>query len=1290
VHIITYCPSCRNRYQLQPDLVGSKIRCPNPVCREVFEVRADGANGEPENGAGGPPPATPGTSLADSAAPSRSAEDSRLAQPESGADSNKTPPISGSVGDLVPMLEGEAADDTADQAPSAIRWQNEPPPVRRGPASAAPPIPGGPGTTETPKPRSKAAPSTKAPARRGEQSPADQSGPPRIEDLAPSRAVAPSPWETPPPVRAAGGDAIPPDSRSDGSVSPSPLAPPSAAAKRRRSLGMAIALGILAAAVVTTAGVLAWSALRETEENLFQAGKSLYDEGKFAQASAKFERLVQDYPDSPRYDEYNLLAALSRARDDAEKNPNISPEAALRGLEYFASHYDQNSAFEAYRSDFTHALEVVTENLATSASVLLEPLRGIETLKDRVARATDLLGKAEQAQALAKKYYPKGGLSPRKAGGEGNGQALANYPNGGGPDSRVAELVASVRPRIALAQKRLDAFALLNTFKPTGLNIRRAKDLISREGLQDEPPALDVLGRLREQFFATLTYTDKDAVAPEKPTSLASTSRLMIVPPVAVSGQLPQANAEVVFALARGMLYALAGNDGSLLWAAHIGIDASTLPLRVPDQEGARDIVLVMSSDKDELTARDVKEGRELWHQKLNSPCVARPFLIGYRVYVPTYAGDLHEINANTGSLEGTFHLGMPLTVGGSHQEGTDLIYLPADSLYVYVLDVAQHKCVGILETDHPSGSIRNEPLIIKPVNASGDTGADVSQAKGYLVLSQTDGLEFMKLRAFLLPIVNWVESVAVEPQIRMPGWSWFPPHYDGEKISQVTDRGSIRVVGVNQANDQDSPLFVQASEDSTAQGAVGSAGRAEMVHADEHNLWVLTAGELQRLLLTIDDGSGLHLAKIWRQPVPLGAPLHEAQVSKARDTLYVVTQSSTRRDCLATAVASGTGEIRWQRMLGLICRGDPLVLGGQVVAVDQGGGLYLFDPAAQRKRRTPADAEWQIGGEVVAPSLQRIVVGPFLFPGPDGVSALEIACVEKDRPAADGSSYELILRRFDPGKEVQTQSFPLSERLAGMPGVAADHLVLPLADGRFVRQFFLGPLESGLFWRNGETDPNSHGHVAVLGPQEFLITDGFRGLSRWQWPAGGPKLEKSFELGTGAGAIVGAPLVVRKSDQSNGTLVCVADSKGSVFLIRANDLTIVRRWELKGPIATAPFLLGDHIGCVVDGRRFVWLNPDRDQPSWQYETPYAGIVGQPHLSKGLVVVADLAGRLVGLDPATGRPAGREYRMGKGAIPAAAPVPFGAEQLFVPVTDGSVLLPPIEQLRSKAATASKP
>ena len=800
--------------------------------------------------------------------------------------------------------------------------------------------------------------------------------------------------------------------------------------------------------------------------------------------------------------------------------------------------------------------------------------------------------------------------------------------------------------------------------------------MLKRKDLLNDIAAQEVLARLRQQFLGQTAYARGNMTAGTA-RKLGGAPRLMIVPTISGSGEALTTGLDVVFALARGMLYALSGKDGCLLWAVHVGVDASSLPVRVPLQEGSKEIVLILSAERNELTARRTDTGKELWHQKFDSPCFARPLSVGHLVYVPTYEGDLHEINAVSGELVGRFHLGMPLTAEGIYQESTGLIYLPADSLYVFVLNVAAHKCVGILESNHPSGSMRNEPLIVNP--GSGSLGTDVSPAAGYLVLSQTEGLGSMALRAFQLPVVSWAESLPVERPIRMPGWSWFPPVYDGERICQVTDSGSIRVLGVNQMNNQDPAVFPLASEDSRNPDA-GVVGRAEVVHAEEHSLWVLMGGELQRLEITIDDRKGMHLAKMWRRPLPLGAPLHTAQVSKTGDTLYVVTQSSTRRDCLATAVASSTGEVRWQTTLGMVCRGDPIIVQNKMLALDQGGGLYLFDTTAKAPR--PGGTECLTGGEVKAPPLPQIAVGPYLVPGADGKSALEVLCVRRDKPAADESPYDLILRQFT-GEQVKTLSFPLPDRLAGTPGVAATHLVLPLADGRFYRLSFTGQRQAGLAWRKTETDPNSRGYVVVLGPDEFLTTDGFRGLSRWKWSAVSPNEEKTVDLG--AGAIVGPPSVLRLPRKPAEVLLCVAESDGNVFLLRANDLTTVRRWQLKGTIDSSPFLRGGHIGCIVDGRRLVWLDPDRDTPLWQYETPDARIVGQPNLSKGLLIVADLSGRLVWLDPGTGRPTGGVCRTPKGAIPAAAPVQFGAEQLFVPLADGSALLPPLEPPRSQAA-----
>ena len=35
------CPHCESQFQLSPDLLGKSMRCPNPDCREIFEVRTD-------------------------------------------------------------------------------------------------------------------------------------------------------------------------------------------------------------------------------------------------------------------------------------------------------------------------------------------------------------------------------------------------------------------------------------------------------------------------------------------------------------------------------------------------------------------------------------------------------------------------------------------------------------------------------------------------------------------------------------------------------------------------------------------------------------------------------------------------------------------------------------------------------------------------------------------------------------------------------------------------------------------------------------------------------------------------------------------------------------------------------------------------------------------------------------------------------------------------------------------------------------------------------------------------
>src|SRR5262245_17242321 len=41
MHLSVTCPQCSSKYQLDPSMRGKRMRCPNTLCRAVFDVRDD-------------------------------------------------------------------------------------------------------------------------------------------------------------------------------------------------------------------------------------------------------------------------------------------------------------------------------------------------------------------------------------------------------------------------------------------------------------------------------------------------------------------------------------------------------------------------------------------------------------------------------------------------------------------------------------------------------------------------------------------------------------------------------------------------------------------------------------------------------------------------------------------------------------------------------------------------------------------------------------------------------------------------------------------------------------------------------------------------------------------------------------------------------------------------------------------------------------------------------------------------------------------------------------------------
>jgi outer membrane protein assembly factor BamB len=801
-------------------------------------------------------------------------------------------------------------------------------------------------------------------------------------------------------------------------------------------------------------------------------------------------------------------------------------------------------------------------------------------------------------------------------------------------------------------------------------DIERAKAIVRDHDLHQEPEAGEAVARLEQAFLEKVSYQESPT---ELPTAAGAAREpgLVVVPPLTPAGGRPataaEAADEVVFAVSRGMLYALAAGDGTFRWATRVGIDTTTLPVRLPASETAPEIALVLSSDSNTLTACHIHTGQERWHYDLGSPCLGRPVLVGRRALVPTYDGCVHEIEVVSGRLLGWYLVGLPLTVGGAYQDDAGLLYVPADRQYVFAFDLDKHQCTAILESGHPSGSLRSGPIVVSP---EGDSPG----RPNYLILNQTDGLGAMKLRAFSLPLEKGVTRKPPEkPELAVRGWSWFEPHCDSEKITLATDAGVFGLFGINQPRNQDTPLFPFLPESTAAAGR--APRRAQVAYAEANDFWVLMDDRLRHLQMAIDRDKGLQVSPRWELGgAPLGIPLHPGQVNDGRDRLFLVSQPTGRPGGLATAVDLETRRVVWQRRLGMMVQGQPLLLGGRVLTLDQEAGLSLFDPAEDQ----PAPGqEWKEGGQLLAgPVPDSGGTRSYLLPAPDGQSVYAIA--------APDQGGKLVVRRYGVAGQLEEKTFPLppGARLGGTPGVGPDYLVLPLADG-------------GLMWRPWQGNDRvegrwlmpraggGRGHVVHLGPGEFLTTDGGRGLTRWRWPAQDMLKEGQPPVAL-PGRIVSAPVLLPAGPGGTDRLLCVACAGGVVQLLRAADLQAVRTWNLDGEVTAGPYVAGDRIGCVVERRRLVWLDPTAET-FWTYATPGEGIVGRPQLVGDVVMVADVSGGFVGLDPATGKPRGPGYTLKASVAPAAAPVAFGPDRAFVPMTDGTVLLLGLGHFRDKPA-----
>ena len=1153
------CPHCEATFQLDPDTLGKAIRCPE--CRQPFTATAL------------KPPA-PVPVAVPSAASERPAPAGRVEEFVSVFDlSVRRPYERVESDDLRPVLESDAP-----RRPAApVRIKPAPKPIDDDIPTLAPSV--------SPKPaRAPAGP--KEVAWSGDE-------PPAAPGKAAARALS-VPQSRPGAAVATDDD----EDDDDGELFVRRQ-------RRRRSWGKTLFLGMVAAVALTTlaGGFGLWRYYAVAESRLHDQAKLAYEEGNFPVAQQKYEALLAEYPGSTDADRYRFFAALTETHNAlggvmVRENPTPAREAFAR----FTAEFAQSPLAmpeSGYVAEIVQLGRRLLDALADHAGDRLTAFKLDRKKLDQLDATADGVATAEALIPTVDKFRDKTAVTldtQRK---------------------RLTDLTAGVTAE----RHRLGVLAPFRTLAdgPTAARIEEFEAALKANALAADAEAVAMLAAAEASLRKLFGYRVKSVPAGLPPSDLAPpvlfTARLG-PPPKPTDAPPAGAAGDVVFGVARGVVYALDTGTGAHLWGTRIA--APTADLRAVDQPvrvtmGDQDWVLIAGEigGRPGLTARLARTGAPVWYQPLEAPPAGRPVVSGGRLYVPLRdaTGTVAEFETASGARTGELTLRQPVGAGLSllptGRTGANLLVVPGDMKRVFLFELGREdadgrrlppRCVRVLLTDHPRDSLRGEVAVVTPADDAGPR---------YLVLTQTDGPTAMKLRAFALPRPDEIVAAgAGEPvssaekagEVAVAGWSWFPAVSDGERLVLASDAGAFFAIGVNQIGNDDAALFTLPAP--KAPPEQDGVARSVVVQVEEDAYWVVLAGRLTRLRTAVDPVQGLRtVAQGGGQLV--GEPLHRAEVRPAANLGMVVCRSHGAASVQAVAFDLTTGVVRWTRRLGVAPAGPPVALaGGRAMVIDEDGGVAAVNTS-------PTRAGPSVVAEPVAPPYAESTGKAGFAASADGRT------VWVTTPEVDKAGRRVRLRNLVAGKLETDVVVPLPDQVAGPPVVLGPAVLIPLLNG-YVYRFGPGDgqLAVGPQWRGDGGAGELQCLLGPHGPDEFFATDGGRKFLRWRWP---------LEPGAKPALLVGPWEVTTKIalppvafDTGSGLRVAVADAGGTVFAYDATKAggPPLQRWRgtPDGPIplgrptlrlSAIPTAAGVRLVYGVAERSLVGLDPDRAEPAW-------------------------------------------------------------------------------------------
>ena len=642
---------------------------------------------------------------------------------------------------------------------------------------------------------------------------------------------------------------------------------------------------------------------------------------------------------------------------------------------------------------------------------------------------------------------------------------------------------------------------------------------------------------------------------------------------------------EIVNFLADGSVYGLQAGDGTLRWRRFVGYQTNVQP-ELLDQ----DSLLVSDHQQHDLLLVGKSTGDIIWRTEIGEPFLA-PAFNEAMIVVTTQSGKIIQLNRESGEVVQFVKLPQAANVPALASDQDPYIYQVGSYSNLYVLSNQDFSCREVFYLGHYTGSIAIAP-----------------QAWSGFILVAMNGGDFCDLLV-LKPAKNGLELELVQVIKRITdGPVTQPLQRFGRWMLMTADNGDVRILEL-QPTDENIPVTKFAADNFV------NGGASTQVLTEGSNLWIAGLG-ISRFRIQRTQGT------FQRDEIINSQDTFITPLRKLDDYLFHVRRRRDSGMLSASLVDAKSLAPIWRTDFGGPVVGTPMVAGDSVVVVSNQGDLFQITPTALANQTAIAKAQSsQVVEDLKFNSLVQLPDDTFACFGP---------AQQED---------------FLFGRSTTTQS-----KLIRLATPANHPACPPLAVG----EFLIVPSTDGQVTR---VDPKNGQLVGT--PFQPPISPG----AQTEWFEPTLIRDSSFAIASGTGAQEGNSSVLYLLDAANPRSIeqvssltldepfgsrlvnngqaifgvlegGVNDSLASLAI--SPKLSLNLKMELPGKVAAGPWLVEQGILLKMDNDQLLMLAEDLST-IWALSIPNEQFAGPPKKFQSGLLVSFLSGKLLVVDPASGK-----------------------------------------------------